>query len=283
VRTADADEATLARMMVGRPVTLGVQRRRLDPGAPLLTVRGLELTDEHGVRRLDGVDLEVREREILGIAGVEGNGQTELVEVLTGMRRPTAGEIQLGDAVATGLTPGEFTHRDGAVIPEDRQRTGLALDLTLAENLAMKEVQRRPLSRFGLIAHGAMRQWCEGLLAAYDVRAPSPEVLARQLSGGNQQKAILARELSRHPRLLVAAYPSRGLDVGALEFVYGRIAEHCEAGGGTILFSSELDELLSLSDRVAVMVGGRVVRAVPAADVDLETLGLLMAGAPASA
>jgi simple sugar transport system ATP-binding protein len=278
VPIAEADKPSLARLMVGRPVDLGVQRQRLEVGAPLLEVSGLSFTDEHGVERLADVDLEIRRREILGIAGVEGNGQRELVDVLTGMQLASAGEIRLGGAVLEGPTPSEFMRQGGAVIPEDRHRTALALEMTIAENLVMKELGKPPLSRRGVTAPAEVRRWCDGLLEAYDIRAPSPDVLAQQLSGGNQQKAVLARELSRHPDLLVAAHPSRGLDVGALEFVYRQIVAHCEEGGGVLLVSNELDEVLSLSDRVAVMTGGRLVRVMRADEVDIETLGLLMAG-----
>jgi general nucleoside transport system ATP-binding protein len=278
-----ADKPTLARMMVGRPVDLGLQRDRLEPGEPLLEVRDVSLVDEHGVERLAGIDFDVRRREILGVAGVEGNGQRELVDVLTGMRVPTGGEIRLAGSRMEGPTPREFIARGGAVIPEDRHGVGLALELSLSENLVMKELGRPPLSRRGITARTEVRDWCDELLRDYDVRAPDSDVLVQQLSGGNQQKAILARELSRRPELLVAAHPSRGLDVGALEFVYGRIVEHCEQGGATLLVSNELDEVLSLSDRVAVMVGGRIVRILPAAGVDRDELGLLMAGEAAGA
>jgi ABC-type uncharacterized transport system ATPase subunit len=275
---AGADKAGLARMMVGRPVTLRVERRRLEPGRVRLDVRGLSLDDDSGGRRLADIDLTVREREVVGVAGVEGNGQHELIDVLTGMRRPTAGEILLNGQRLVEMSPRAFIDAGGAVIPADRHGTGLALDLTLAENLVMKEVRSAPLSERGLVNPGAVRRLSWELLAAYDIRAPGPEILARQLSGGNQQKAILARELRRRPSVLVAAHPSRGLDVGALEFVYGQIVSHCKAGAAVLLVSNELDEILSLSDRVAVMVGGRLVRVLDAATLDLETLGLLMAG-----
>jgi simple sugar transport system ATP-binding protein len=166
------------------------------------------------------------------------------------------------------------------VIPEDRQRTGLALDLAVWENLITKDAQKPPLSRFGLLSRSAARRRFEELRTAYDIRVPEPDVLMRQLSGGNQQKTVLARELSRQPRVLIAAHPSRGLDIGAMESVYRRILDHRDRGGATLLISHELDEILSLSDRIAVIVNGHFVETVSTDDVDLGILGLLMAGEP---
>jgi simple sugar transport system ATP-binding protein len=278
VPIADADKASLARMMVGRPVTLRVVKPKQTPGAPLLEARHLSLVDGAGRLRLSDIDFAVHEGEILGVAGVDGNGQRELVDVLTGLRRPTSGEIRLeGTPFRTGRARA-FTAAGGAVIPEDRQRSGLALDMPIWENLIMKEASDPPFSRLGVLSPEVARQHCDDLREGFDIRAPTSDVLMRQLSGGNQQKTVLARELSRNPRILVAAHPTRGLDVGAMEFVYTKILSHREAGGGTLLISHELDEILSLSDRIAVMVEGRFVRIVDAANIDLQALGLLMAG-----
>ena len=278
VAVADADKASLARLMVGRPVTLRVERRPLEPGVSLLAVKGLTLRDHDGRRLLDAIEFDVREREILGIAGVDGNGQRELIEVVTGLQRPAAGEVWVNGRRMRGGTPADFTSAGGAVIPEDRHRTGLALDLTIWENLIMKEAQFEPFSRRGLLAARTARSRARELMAGYDIRAPGPDVLMQQLSGGNQQKTVLARELSRKPRVLLAAHPSRGLDVGATEFVYREILAHRASGGATLLISNELDEILSLSDRIAVIVDGRFVQTVATEKVDLGTLGLLMAG-----
>ena len=280
VAIAETSKETLARMMVGRPVTLRISRDPLEPGVPLLEVSDLSLIGSDGRQLLTDIDFEVREREILGIAGVDGNGQNELVDVLTGLRRPTAGSVRLNGVPWVRPRPADFTKLGGAVIPEDRQRTGLALDLTVWENLITKDAQKPPLSRFGLLSRAAAWRRFEELRTGYDIRVPGPEVLMRQLSGGNQQKTVLARELSRHPRVLVAAHPSRGLDIGAMESVYRRILDHRENGGATLLISHELDEILSLSDRIAVIVDGRFVDTIAADDVDLGTLGLLMAGEP---
>lgn len=270
-------KAELARMMVGREVALRVERRRLEPGAPVLEVDGLALIEE-GRALLDGITFTAHEREILGIAGVDGNGQRELVETLIGVRRPTAGTIRLNGRTLAHLSPREFARNSGAVIPEDRQRTGTALDLSLLSNLMMKDFFSAPFSRHGLLSLGAAQEHCAHLVAQYDIRAPGLDAPLRQLSGGNQQKAVLAREIHGRPRFLIAAQPSRGLDVGAAEFVYRKLLEHRESGGAILLISIELDEILSLSDRIAVMFGGRLLRILEADEADPELLGLLMAG-----
>jgi simple sugar transport system ATP-binding protein len=274
----DVDEASLARMMVGRDVVLRVEREPLDPGAEVLEVRDLTLLDTDGRELLGHLDFAVREREVLGVAGVEGNGQSELVEVLAGLRQPTTGRIVLNGEPAPGLSPRTFTASGGALIPEDRQRTGLALELNVSDNLIMKEATTRRFARRGFLKASAVNSYASELLSAFDVRVSDPTVLVRQLSGGTQQKVVLARELSRRPKLLIAAQPTRGLDVGATEFVYREILEHRSRGGATLLISNELDEILSLSDRIAVIVKGHVVAVVDTADATLERLGLLMAG-----
>jgi general nucleoside transport system ATP-binding protein len=278
VDVAGSSKATLARMMVGREVVLRVERPLLEPGDVVLEVRDLSLIDDRGKPKLEGLSFVVREREILGVAGVDGNGQHELVEVLVGMRQPTTGEISIGGRRAPGLTPREFAERSGAVIPADRQHTALALDLSLMENLMMREFADRPYTERGVLSLGAMRDRAEDLVADYDIRTPNVLVRMRQLSGGNQQKTVLAREFTRSPKLLIASQPTRGLDVGAMEYVYQRLLDHKKGGGATLLISTELDEILSLSDRIAVIVEGRFLRILDADDVDPEVLGLLMAG-----
>jgi simple sugar transport system ATP-binding protein len=278
VAIADADRATLARMMVGREVVMRVPREHLEPGRPVLQVSDLHLQDGNGRARLDSLSFVVREHEVLGVAGVDGNGQSELVAVLTGLLRPTSGQVWMDSAHLTTLTPTEFARRSGAVIPEDRHRSGLALDMTVLENLLMKQVGTRPFSRWGFITSAIGRQHSRRLILDYDIRTPGLGVRAGQLSGGNQQKLVLARELSRRPRLLIAAQPTRGLDVGATEFVHRRILEHRAKGGATLLVSTELDEILALSDRIAVIVNGRFLGMSDAADVDVGRLGLMMTG-----
>ena len=279
---ATATKADLARMMVGRPVTLRVERPPLDPGVPVLQVEGLTLV-ERGRTLLDGLDFEVREREILGIAGVDGNGQRELVETLIGLRKPTEGTVRMHGEALEHWSPRGFGRRSGAVVPEDRQRSGAALDLSLLENLMLKDYFARTFSRRGVLDRRRAAEHCRRLVNAYDIRAAGLDVRMSQLSGGNQQKAVLARELHREPKLLIAAQPTRGLDVGAIEFVYEQLLAHRARGGATLLISIELDEVLSLSDRIAVMFGGRFLRVLEAAEADPELLGLLMAGTEGAA
>ncbi len=273
-----ATKADLARMMVGREVTLRVEHSRRSPGRTVLETRGLALVDENGRRRLDDVELAVREHEILGIAGVDGNGQSELVEVLTGMRPPTSGSILIGDEEFTQLTPQQFTSASGAAVPEDRHRTGTVLSMSVAENLLLREFAARPYARRGFLDTTAIRAHAQRLVSEYGIRCTGVDTSMRTLSGGNQQRAVLARELHGSPRVLVAAQPTRGLDVGAIEMVYRRLLDYRDGGGGILLISIELDEILSLADRIAVMVRGRLVRTIDVADADPALLGLLMAG-----
>jgi simple sugar transport system ATP-binding protein len=279
---AETTKRVLARMMVGREVTLRVERTRHAPGNAVLEVANLCLEHE-GRLALNDISFDVHEREILGIAGVDGNGQRELVEVLIGLRQPSAGQIRIrGDAVEH-LIPDTFARRGGAVIPEDRHRNGTALDLSLLSNLMMKDYFHAPFVRRGLLNVRTAREHCQRLVAQYDIRTPGLEVPIRQLSGGNQQKAVLARELHRRPDLLIAAQPTRGLDVGAMEFVYRQLLAHVAANGAILLISIELDEILSLSDRIAVIVAGRFLRIIDSEDADAELLGMLMAGEQESA
>ena len=233
---------------------------------------------ENGRTLLDRITFAVREREILGIAGVEGNGQHELVEALIGVRRPTAGVIRMNGKVLDRLDPREFVRNLGGVITEDRHRAGVALELSLLSNLMMKDFFSPPFSRHGILDYRRAERHCRELMSHYDIRAPGLETPMRLLSGGNQQKAVLAREIHRRPRLLIAAQPTRGLDISAAEFVYRQLLEHRQAGCAIFLISVELDEILSLSDRIVVMYGGRFLRILESGEADPERLGLLMAG-----
>jgi simple sugar transport system ATP-binding protein len=278
VDTDSTDKRALAKMMVGREITLRVERPVLDPGEPVLEVRGLAVDDDRGKRAVDGLDLALHEREVFGIAGVAGNGQEELVDVLTGLREALSGAIEIGGRQVERQSPDAFQKLGGAVIPEDRQHSAVALELSVLDNLLMKDFRRPEFCRRGIINYRHARKHCERLIAEYDVRTPGLDVPIRHLSGGNQQKAVLARELAREPRLIVAFQPTRGLDVGAAEFVYGRLNEQKQAGAAILLISFELDEIFSLSDRFAVMSSGRFLRVLETADTDLETVGLLMGG-----
>ncbi|MCU1497178.1 MAG: transporter ATP-binding protein [Acidimicrobiales bacterium] len=275
VCTADADKAGLARLMVGRDVVLRTARARTQPGAPVLTLRGVTVREGRTRRpQLDGIDLVVHECEVLGIAGVDGNGQRELIELFCGLRSLDDGEMEV-DGVA--LTPAALHAGTVSVVPDDRHRTACALDLPIAENLLMRDLGRRPLFRRGLVDRRASNAHCDRLLLDYDVRGSGPSARMRELSGGNQQKVVLARELHRSPRLIVASQPTRGLDVGAMEFVYRCLQDRKREGAAILLVSTELNEVLSLSDRVAVMSGGRLSEPVRSDDVDPRELGLLMA------
>jgi ABC-type uncharacterized transport system ATPase subunit len=278
VATADVDKVRLARMMVGRDVELRVERPRVPAGRPVLDVRDLRLVDEGGTTLIDGIDLEVHAGEVLGLAGVDGNGQRELEELLTGLRSPSGGEIVIGGETFTSLTPRLFAEAGGAVIPEDRHRTGIARELSVTDNLLLHDIAHAPFARHGLLDPRACRNHAAELIARYDIRAPSPDVLLRQLSGGNQQRVVLARELSREPRLLIASQPTRGLDVGVMEFVYQELSAHKERGGATLLISTELEEILSLSDRIGVLFDGRLVGVLDIGQAKVESIGLLMAG-----
>jgi ABC-type uncharacterized transport system ATPase subunit len=277
VPRADATEQSLARLMVGREVLLRVEKQPAHPEQPVLEVRDLHVLDDRDLEAVRGASLDVRAGEIVGIAGVDGNGQSELVEAITGLRRATAGEITVG---GRDLSRGDArASLDAGVghIPEDRQRRGLVLEFTLAENLALHDYRRRPASRMGILWPRRLVTRARDLLVEFDVRGGGPETPASALSGGNQQKVVIARELSDDPRLLVAAQPTRGLDVGAIEFVHRRLVDERDRGRAILLVSFELEEILGLSDRILVMFGGRIVGEYGPDVSDLE-LGVAMAG-----
>jgi general nucleoside transport system ATP-binding protein len=277
VSVAETTKAQLARLMVGREVVLQVERPPGDAGEPLLEVRNLHL-EEDGRVLLADISFAVRSAEIFGVAGVGGNGQDELVETLAGLRRGTAGQIFLAGQELERADPKLFTALGGGVIPEDRHETGVALGLSLYENLLMKEIDRSPFSHRGVLNRYRLKTAAQKLVTEYGIRAAGLETPMGQLSGGNQQKAVFARELSRKPRLLIASQPTRGLDVGATEFVYERLMELRQQGAGILLLSIDLSEILSLADRIAVMFNGRFLAVLDAQQADPEVIGLLMAG-----
>jgi ABC-type uncharacterized transport system ATPase subunit len=272
-----ASEESLAKLMVGREVLLRVEKKVAEPGVPLLVVEDLTVIDERGLEAVRGVSFEVRAGEIVGLAGVDGNGQTELVDALTGLRKPASGSIHACGEDVTGETARECLDAGLGHIPEDRQLRGLVLDFTLAENLALHDYRSEPESKWGWLYPGRMVSRARTLLQEFDVRGGSPQTLAASLSGGNQQKVIIAREVSRNPRVLVAAQPTRGLDVGAIEFVHRRLVAERDEGRGILLVSFELDEVLSLSDRILVIYEGRIV-AEYTPDVSEEEVGIAMTG-----
>lgn len=279
VDTAGTSQRELAHLMVGRDVLFRVDRGHSEPGDVVLEVSGVSAQSNRGHGALKGCSLTVRQGEILGIAGVDGNGQSELVETICGLRRASEGRITLGGRDITSASPRTILGQGVAHIPEDRHLRGLVGTMTLTENSVLVDYHRPPLSRWGVLDTAAIERYAAQLVRDYDVRTPGLDLQAGNLSGGNQQKLVLARELSRHPQLLVAMHPTRGLDVGAIEYVHRRIVEQRADGCGVLLVSTELDEILALSDRIVVIYEGRIVGELENEAVDLSHLSLLMAGA----
>jgi simple sugar transport system ATP-binding protein len=274
---AGATEQQLAELMVGRSVLLHVEKQPSSPGEPLLQISDLVVRDVRGLEAVRGLSLEVRAGEIVGIAGVDGNGQTELIEAITGLTSPVSGRIAVAGADITGRGARIAFDRGVGHIPEDRHRFGLVLDFTLSENLATHEYRHSPESTAGIIWPRRMAARAKALLEEFDVRGGEPQTHAGALSGGNQQKVVIAREVSGDRRVLVAAQPTRGLDVGAIEFVHRRLVAERDAGRAILLVSYELEEILSLSDRVLVMYEGRIV-AEHGPDATETQLGVEMTG-----
>jgi len=278
VEVAAVSEGDLAEKMVGRPVSFSVAKGPFRPGEVVLAVKDLRVRCNRGLLRLKGLSLEVRAGEILGLAGVDGNGQSELVEALTGLRRVESGGVFFRGEEITNCSPREVLDRGIATIPEDRQRRGLVADFSVAENLVLERVRREPFSRWGILDRRAVRVFAEELIRRFDVRPPAAEHPAKALSGGNQQKVIIAREVSFDPELLIAAQPTRGLDVGAIEYVHRVLAAQRDRGKAVLLVSLELEEILALADRIAVICGGRITGVLDRNEAEESTLGLLMAG-----
>jgi ABC-type uncharacterized transport system ATPase subunit len=277
VNASKTNERELARLMVGRDVLLRVEKEVYDPGEVRLAAEDLTVHSATGEVAVRGVSLEVRAGEVLGIAGVDGNGQTELAEALAGTRHTEDGKVYLDGEDVTSLGADARQERGLAYVPEDRATKGLVQDFALYENNTLKTYDERPFSRFGVIFPKVMRRRAAESLRAYDVRPPDPDARAGSLSGGNQQKAVLARELSGDPGVLIAAQPTRGVDVGAIEFIHRQILEQRSEGKAILLVSLELEEVRSLSDRILVLCAGRIVGEV-GPDATDEELGLLMAG-----
>jgi ABC-type uncharacterized transport system ATPase subunit len=273
-----ATEESLAKMMVGREVILTVDKQPAQPGGVVLDVRDLRVRDDRGSVAVDGVSLQVQAGEILGIAGVQGNGQTELVEALTGLRRVESGRVTMLGKDSTHTTPRAITEAGTAHVPEDRQRDGLVLSFPVEDNLVLSTYYVPPFARGIALQQTEIDQAARQRVDLFDVRTPSVFVPTSNLSGGNQQKVIVAREFSRPIKLLIASQPTRGLDVGSIEYIHSRIVEKRDAGCAVLLVSPELDEVLSLADRVAVMYEGQIIATLPAAEATKERVGLLMAG-----
>jgi ABC-type uncharacterized transport system ATPase subunit len=277
VPAAGATEQSLARLMVGREVLLRVEKPEGEPAGPALEVEDLHVRDDRGLEAVRSVSLTVRAGEIVALAGVDGNGQQELVEAIAGLRKPESGQIRVAGEEVGGAGVRDTSDAGVAHIPEDRQLRGLVLDFTLAENLALREYRSPPLSHYGWLNIGRMNSRARSLLREYDVRGGDPGTLASSLSGGNQQKVCVAREIASNPHLLIAHQPTRGLDVGAIEFVHRRLVAERDAGRGILLVSLESDEVRSLADRILVIYEGAIVGEFPP-EASEEELGVAMTG-----
>jgi ABC-type uncharacterized transport system ATPase subunit len=278
VETATVSQEDLARMMVGREVVLRLKKGEHQPGDVQLRVENLSANDSRGLPALKNVSLQVRAGEIVGIAGVDGNGQTELVEVITGLRKAESGTISLAGADISHLATRKRMYAGLGHIPQDRQRRGLVMDFSLVENFVLGFEDSPSFVRGPFLNYGASERFSRESMAMFDVRAPGPDVQARTLSGGNQQKVIVAREFQRDPKVLIAAQPTRGLDVGSIEFVHNKLVDLRSQDKAVLLVSMELTEILDLSDRILVMYEGEIVGSFAAAEATPEQLGLLMAG-----
>jgi ABC-type uncharacterized transport system ATPase subunit len=271
-------KASLAEMMVGREVTMKPYRVELEPGEARLVLKNLHALSDRETPALRGVDLAVHSGEILGLAGVSGNGQRELAEVITGLRPLTDGQVFLDGQDLTALKPGARTDLGIAYIPEERMKDGMIQEFSVAENLILRDHYKEPFSRWGVLFLRIIAEYADKLIQAFRVKTPSRETPAKNLSGGNIQKVVLARELSRRPHVLVAAQPTRGVDIGATEYVHAQLLEQREKGIAILLISEDLDEVMALSDRIAVIYEGHIMGIVDGAVATPEQLGLLMAG-----
>ncbi len=282
IGTVDIDETVnedrLAEMMVGREVNFDAEYSKADPQQVVLDIQKLVVKDSRGIEVVEGLDLQIRSGEILGIAGIDGNGQTELIEAISGLKKPEGGKIFLNGNDVTGFTPRKVTESGVGHIPQDRHKHGLVLDYSIRDNMVLQTYYKEPFSKRGLMNYKAVAEKAKALIEKFDVRTPSVDVPARALSGGNQQKAIIAREVDRSPDLLIAAQPTRGLDVGAIEFIHEQLVKEREKGRAVLLISFELEEILHVSDRIAVLYEGKIVGIRDPKETTEQELGFLMAG-----
>lgn len=277
-RPAEANENDLAAMMVGRDVSLKVDKAPASPQGTVLDIKDLTVNDSRGQTAVSNVSLQVRAGEIVGIAGVQGNGQRELVEGITGLRPIVSGRITLDDQTITNARPRAVTEMGVGHIPEDREKHGLIMGYPITDNMVLNQFFKAPFAKGPVMQQDVIDQQGETLVERYDVRTPSIHTPAGTLSGGNKQKVIIARELSRPLKLLIANQPTRGVDVGSIEFIHQQIVAQRDAGVAVLLVSAELDEILNLADRIAVMFDGHIVGMLPIAEATRERVGLLMAG-----
>lgn len=283
IQTVDVASSTakeLADMMVGRSVSFKTDKVAAHPGEVLLSVKDLVVKDERGIEAVDHLSFDVRRGEIVGIAGIDGNGQTELVLALNGLMKIDSGSVDFKGRDISSDSPRQLFEDGVAHIPEDRHKYGLILDFPLDQNMALKHYYKEPYSQHGFINRRAITDEAVQLIDKFDVRTSSAQAPAASLSGGNQQKAIIAREIAAQPDLLYAANPTRGLDVGAIEYIHKALIDERDRNKGVLLMSFELDEIMNLSDRILVMFDGKIVANIPASETNTQELGLMMAGTP---
>jgi len=282
IGTVDIDEtmtqSRLAEMMVGREVNFNAEYSKATPQELVLDIKNLVVKDGRGIKAVDGLNLDIRAGQIVGIAGIDGNGQTELIEAITGLRKADSGEIFLNNKSIKNLKPRKVTESGVGHIPQDRHKHGLVLDYSIGHNMVLQTYYKQPYSKAGIMNYKQVMEKAKTLIEKFDVRTPSPETFARALSGGNQQKAIIAREVDRSPDLLIAAQPTRGLDVGAIEFIHEQLVLEREKGRAVLLISFELEEILQVSDRIAVLYEGKTVAFLDPKETNEIELGFLMAG-----
>ena len=278
VEIAGATNQDLAEMMVGRSVSFTTEKNPPQPKEVILSIKDLVVNENRGIPAVKNLSLDVRAGEIVGIAGIDGNGQSELIQAFTGLRKVKSGTINIKGKDVVGLPPRKITEMKVSHVPEDRHRDGLVLDMTISENIALQTYYKEPLSKNGILNYTNIHNYARKLMEEFDVRAANDYVPASALSGGNQQKAIIAREVDRDPDLLIVSQPTRGLDVGAIEYIHKRLIGERDKGKAVLVVSFELDEILNLSDRIAVIHDGKIQGIVTPAETNKQELGILMAG-----
>ena len=281
IQTVSIEGATnkdLAEMMVGRSVSFVTEKEEAQPKEVVLQISDLVVNENRGVPAVKELSLDVRAGEIVGIAGIDGNGQSELIQAITGLRKVKSGSIKIKGQEVVGLSPRKITEMNVSHVPEDRHRDGLVLEMMLSENIALQTYYKEPLSKNGVLNYNQINSYARKLMEEFDVRAANEIVPASALSGGNQQKAIIAREVDRNPDLLIVSQPTRGLDVGAIEYIHKRLIGERDKGKAILVVSFELDEILNLSDRIAVIHDGKIQGIVKPSETNKQELGILMAG-----
>ena len=278
VEIVGATNQDLAEMMVGRSVSFTTEKQASEPKEVVLSIKDLVVHENRGIPAVKNLSLDVRAGEIVGIAGIDGNGQSELIQAITGLRKVKSGSIKIKGEEVVGLSPRKITDMQVSHVPEDRHRDGLVLDMSISENIALQTYYKEPLSKNGILNYTNIHKYARKLMEEFDVRAANDYVPASALSGGNQQKAIIAREVDRDPDLLIVSQPTRGLDVGAIEYIHKRLISERDKGKAVLVVSFELDEILNLSDRIAVIHDGKIQGIVTPAETNKQELGILMAG-----